>query len=303
MPLDAYRGAGKPEANYLIERLVDEAARQLGIDRVALRRRNLVRSFPHRTAMATTIDCGRFAENIDPALAAADATGFAARRQASARTGRLRGLGITCFLETARGAPNEGAEIRFRADGLVSLHLGTQSNGQGHETTFPQIAADGLGLPPETFAFVQADTRLVRDGNGHGGARSLHMGGSALVDAIGLVLAKARPVAARLLQASMDDVRFADGRFDAGGRSVPLLEVARAAAELGGGSLDSYHWTLLDRITFPNGCHVAEVEVDPETGTLRCCATPPRTISAPRSTRCCWSARSRAAWPKASARR
>ncbi len=261
VPLDAYRGAGKPEANYLLERLIDEAARLTGIDRVVLRRRNLVERFPHRTAMATTIDGGRFAANIDPALLAADAIGFAARRTASLASGRLRGLGVTCFLETARGAPNEGAEIRFRPDGRVSLHLGTQSNGQGHETTFPQIAADRLGLPIECFDFIQADTNEVRAGHGHGGARSLHMGGSALVDAIALVLGKAHPAAARLLQARPEEVTFNAGVFSAGGRSVPLLEVAREA-----GSLDSYHWTLLDKITFPNGCHVAEVEVDPETG-------------------------------------
>ncbi len=265
VPIDAYRGAGKPEANYLLERLIDEAARVTGFDRVDLRRRNLVRSFPHRTPMATTIDCGRFAANIDPALALADVAGFPARRAAAAG---LRGLGITCFLETARGAPNEGAEVRFRADGTVSLALGTQSNGQGHETVFPQIAADRLGLPIEAFAFLQADTRTVRDGNGHGGARSLHMGGSALVDAIGLVLGKAAPVAARLLQAREEEVAFAGGRFAAGERSVGLLEVARAASE-SGEALDSYHWTLLDRITFPNGCHVAEVEVDRETGVVR----------------------------------
>ncbi len=262
VPVDAYRGAGKPEAAYLLERLIDEAARLTGIDRTLLRRRNLITRFPHATAMSTTIDCGRFAANIDPALLAADAAGYGARRNASTAAGRLRGLGITCFLETARGAPNEGAELRFH-DGRVSLHLGTQSNGQGHETVFPQIAADRLGLPIECFDFIQADTRQVRAGHGHGGARSLHMGGSALVDAIGLVLAKAHPAAARLLQARPDEVSFAAGRFSAGGRSVALLDVARE-----GEPLDSYHWTLLDKITFPNGCHVAEVEVDPETGTV-----------------------------------
>ncbi|WP_254070226.1 xanthine dehydrogenase family protein molybdopterin-binding subunit [Acidisphaera sp. L21] len=269
VPLDAYRGAGKPEAAYLLERLVDEAARLTGIDRVELRRRNLVRDFPHRTSMSTTIDCGRFADNLDPALAAADATGFPNRRTASTARGRLRGLGVTCFLETARGAPNEGAEIKFLPGGRVSLHLGTQSNGQGHETSFPQIAADRLGLPLEAFQFIQADTRLVRDGNGHGGARSLHMGGSALVDAIGLVMEKARPVAARLLQAQPEEVSFAGGHFTVAERSVAVLEVARAAAEdPAGDKLDSYHWTLLDKITFPNGCHIAEVEVDPETGVV-----------------------------------
>ena len=266
VPLDAYRGAGKPEANYLLERLVDQAARQLGFDRVELRRQNLVHAFPHRTPMATTIDGGRFAANIDPALAAAAAADFPARRATSLAQRRLRGLGITCFLETARGAPNEGAEILFTAGGRVSLRLGTQSNGQGHETTFPQVAADRLGLPIETFDFVQADTRIVRDGNGHGGARSLHMGGSALVATIERVLAKARPVAARLLQAQPGEVVFASGRFTAGERSAGLLEVARAAAP--GETLDSYEWTLLDKITFPNGCHVAEVEVDPDTGSI-----------------------------------
>lgn len=267
VPLDAYRGAGKPEAAYIIERLIDEAARQMGLDRVDLRRRNMVRDFPHHTAMATTIDGGRFAQNIDPVIAAADVAGFPARRAASAGTNRLRGLGITCFLETARGALNEGAEVVFQGDGRVSLHLGTQSNGQGHETTFPQIAADRLGLPIEVFDFIQADTRTVRDGNGHGGARSLHMGGSALVNTIELVLAKARPVAARLLQANPDDTHFTAGQFRAGERSVGLIEVARAAvADPAGEPLDSYQWSLLDRITFPNGCHVAEVEVDTDTG-------------------------------------
>ncbi len=261
-PIDAYRGAGKPEANYLIERLIDEAARLAGFDRITLRRRNLVQRFPHRTAIATTIDGGRFAANIDIALAAADAAGFPARRAAAANTGRLRGLGVTCFLETARGAPGEGAEIRFAADGRVSLRLGTQSNGQGHETSFPQIAADRLGLPIAAFDFIQADTRQVRDGHGHGGARSLHMGGTAMVGAIEAALAKAHPAAARLLQASPADTHFAAGLFTAGGRTVSLLEVAREA------DLDSYCWTPLDLITFPNGCHVAEAEIDPDTGTV-----------------------------------
>ena len=264
VPIDAYRGAGKPEANYLIERLVDEAAHVLQLDRVALRRRNLVRRFPHRTAMATTIDGGRFAASLDPALLHADAAGFLGRRAASERAGRRRGLGVTCFLETARGAAGEGAELRFGADGRVSLRVGTQSNGQGHETAFPQVASDLLGLPIKAFEYVQADTRLVRDGNGHGGARSLHMGGQALVEAADAALAKGRAIAARLLQADPAAVRFEAGVFGAGGRSVTLPEVARAEP----GALDSYHWTPLDVITFPNGVHVAEVEVDPATGAV-----------------------------------
>ena len=272
VPIDAYRGAGKPEANYLIERLIDEAAHVLQLDRVELRRRNLVDSFPHRTAVSTTIDGGSFAGNIDMALDRADTAGFPARREASARAGLLRGLGVTCYLETARGAPGEGAEVRFAADGRVLLLLGTQSNGQGHETSFPQIAADRLGLPIEAFRYIQADTREVRAGHGHGGARSLHMGGTALVAAIDGVLDKGRLVAARLLQAEPGSVRFEAGSFRIDGRSVSLMEVARAAIDPapGGeaGGLDSYAWTPLDLITFPNGTHVAEVEVDPDTGAL-----------------------------------
>ena len=286
VPIDAYRGAGKPEANYLVERLIDLAAPALGLDPIELRRRNLVSRFPHRTAVATTIDGGRFAAGLDVALAAAGHAGHPARREQARARGRLSGIALTCFLETARGAPDEGAEIRFEPDDSVTLRLGTQSNGQGHETSFAQVAADLLGLPPACFRLVQADTREVRAGHGHGGARSLHQGGAALAAAAGLVLERARPVAARLLQAAPDELAYAAGRFVAGGRSVGLLEVARAAREPGSleavrhappsapheraapgaTGLDSYVWNPLDRITFPNGCHVAEVEVDAETG-------------------------------------
>jgi carbon-monoxide dehydrogenase large subunit len=261
LPIEAYRGAGKPEVNYMIERLVDLAARRLKIDPVELRRRNLVSAFPYRKALGTTIDCGRFAANIDDAVARADRAGFAARRAASEARGRLRGLGISCFLETARGAPNEGAEIRFEPDGHIALLVGTQSNGMGHETTYPQIAADLLGLPPETFRYVQGDTGVVQAGNGHGGARSMHMGGAALVKTVETMLDRAKPIAARMLQAQSVD--YANGRFSVTGepdRGIALLDVA--AAE----NLDTYVWNMLDLITFPNGCHIAEVEVDPETG-------------------------------------
>jgi carbon-monoxide dehydrogenase large subunit len=275
VPIDAYRGAGKPEMNYMMERLIDEAARRFGFDRIALRRRNLVSQFPYRKALGSVIDGGRFAANLDAAVIAADCAGFAARRDAARLRGRLRGLGVTCFMETARGAPNEGAEIRFDDDGGVTLLVGTQSTGMGHETTYPQIAADLLGLPIEVFRYVQADTGLVRDGNGHGGARSMHMGGAALCRAVEVLVAKGTKVAARLLQASPDQVVFADGGFSIAGdraRGVDLLSVARAARDPANTpdgedpGLDTYVWNLLDLITFPNGCHVAEVEVDPETG-------------------------------------
>ena len=259
-PIDAYRGAGKPEANYLIERLIDKAAQQFGFDRIDLRRRNLIASFPYQKALGAVVDCGRFAANVDDVLVLADHAGFAVRCADSRSRGRLRGIGVACFLETARGAPNEGAEIRFGADDVITILVGTQSNGQGHETSYPQIAADLLGLPLEQFRYLQADTAEIPEGNGHGGARSMHMGGSALFHAAQEVIGKGRPVAARLLQARADQVVFDGGRFVVGDRSVDLLTVARDT------SLDTYVWNLLDIITFPNGCHVAEVEIDPETG-------------------------------------
>ncbi len=268
VPIDAYRGAGKPEANYLIERLVDAAARALSLDPFVLRRRNMIARFPHRSALGITIDGGRFVANLDAAEIAADPAGFAARRTASARRGMRRGLGVGCFLETARGQPHEAAEIRFDPGGTVALIVGTQSNGQGHETAYPQIAADLLGLPLEAFRYVQADTRAVATGGGHGGARSMHMGGAALVRAIEAAIEKGRAVAARLLQAAPAAVTFEAGRFTTrDGRAAGLLDVARAAPDFDA-SLDTRADVADAAFTFPNGCHVAEVEVDPATGAV-----------------------------------
>jgi carbon-monoxide dehydrogenase large subunit len=263
VPIDAYRGAGKPEANYMLERLIDLAARRHGFDPADLRRRNMINAFPYTKALGSVVDCGRFAATIDDAEIFGDRAGFAARRAASEQRGKLRGLGLCCFLETARGAPNEGAEIRFTTDAGIELLVGTQSNGQGHETSYPQIAADLLGLPPSTFRYIQADTEKVRAGNGHGGARSMHMGGAAMVRAAREVIAKGTAAAALLLQAKPDEVQFENGCFTAGERMIALLDVARET------SLDTYVWNLLDVITFPNGCHIAEVEVDPETGFVK----------------------------------
>jgi carbon-monoxide dehydrogenase large subunit len=273
-PVDAYRGAGKPEANYLTERLVEAAARQLGLDPVELRRRNLVTAFPHRSALGMLMDTGRFADNLAELEALADRPGFTARRAESGARGRLRGLGIACFLETSRGAPQEWAAVRFTADGMVELCLGTQSNGQGHETSFPQFASGHLGLPPERFRLVQADTAVVAFGNGHGGARSLHVGGTALVMAMEAVLEKARPIAAHLLQAAPEALDYAGGRFLVRGteRSVTLTAVAEAARDLANlpegtpPGLDAEAMNLSELVTFPSGAHCAEVEVDPETG-------------------------------------
>jgi aerobic carbon-monoxide dehydrogenase large subunit len=276
VPIDAYRGAGKPEANYLIERLIDRAARRLALDPVELRRRNLISRFPYKSGLGVTIDCGRFAANLDEMAQRVLTEGFAERRLAAVEHGRLRGLGIACFLETSRGTPGERAEIRFEPDGRVALVLGTQSNGQGHETSFPQIAAGLLGLPVAAFRFVQADTQAVKSGNGHGGARSMHMGGTALYLAAQMVISKGRAIAAHLLQADANEVGFGDGRFTVHGgeRGIDLLALAEAArdpANLPDGlspGLDADAYNGSDVFTFPNGCHAAEIEIDPETGAV-----------------------------------
>ncbi|HEY6980267.1 xanthine dehydrogenase family protein molybdopterin-binding subunit [Reyranella sp.] len=274
VPVDAYRGAGKPEANYIIERAIEAAARRLGRDPAELRRQNLIASFPHKTAMGMTIDSGGFVDNLDRAVVRADVKGFEARRADAKARGRLRGLGIGCFLETSRGAPNEGAEVTFASDGAVTLAVGTESNGQGHETAYAQIAADRLGLPLGAIRYVQADTRAVKSGAGHGGARSMHMGGTAAVKAIEAALVKAQRLAAHLLQASENELAFAGGRFSVRGsdRAIALSDLAKSAddpANLPEGmtpGLGVHAMNMSDVFTFPSGCHLAEVEIDPETG-------------------------------------
>jgi carbon-monoxide dehydrogenase large subunit len=276
-PIDAYRGAGKPEANYLIERLVNLASARTGIDAVKLRRRNIVRRFPHRTAMGMKIDGGRFGASLDEAIALADLDGFRKRRRQSVKAGLLRGIGLACFLETSRGTPSEFARVAFEPDGTVSLAVGTQSNGQGHETAYPQVAADLLGLPIDAFRFRQGDTDLLPGGHGHGGARSMHMGGTALAMASEKLIEKGRLIAAHLLQAPADRVAFAEGRFvvKSTERAIGIGEVADAArdpANLPEGltpGLDGSATNASDLYTFPNGCHVAEVEIDPDTGVVR----------------------------------
>ena len=280
-PIDAYRGAGKPEANFIIERLIDAAARRCGFDAVELRRINAIDGFPHVTAQGMALDSGRFRRNIDDAVGHADRDGFEQRRAVSAKVGRLRGLGFGCFLETARGAPQEGAEVRFTPEGRIELRVGTESNGQGHETAYRQIAADRFGLAMEAFDYIQSDTAEVRIGHGHGGARSMHMGGGAMALAIDAVLVKAREVAATLLQATGAALEYADGRFTVpdSGRSVSLIEVSAAARNPdvasglqddgeGNTGLDTFIFREQVPFTFPNGCHAAEVEIDPDTGVV-----------------------------------
>ena len=271
-PVDAYRGAGKPEANYLIERCIDIAAHQLGVDALKLRRKNIFRRFPHQSAMGLSVEQGSFAHAIDHAVAAAE--GFRARQKSSRKQGRLRGLGYACFLETARGQPNEVAEVRVGEDGRIDLMVGTHSSGQGHETTYAQIAADALGLPLDRFRFRQGDTDDLDSGGGHGGARSMHQGGTALLLAAEGLIENARRLAARLMQASVDAISYEAGMLRvATGQEISLEEVARASYQTSSDDfapgLAQKATHLCDRYTFPNGCHVAEVEIDPETGAVK----------------------------------
>jgi carbon-monoxide dehydrogenase large subunit len=269
-PVDAYRGAGKPEANYLIERCIDIAAARLGMDALKLRRKNILRRFPHRSAMGLSVEQGSFGHAVDLAVGAA--TGFKARQRSSRARGKLRGQGIACFIETARGQPNEVAALHVSEDGRIHIDVGTHSNGQGHETTYAQIAADTLGLPLDRFAFRQGDTDALDSGGGHGGARSMHQGGTALLMAAEGLIENARRLAARLLQASLDAVHYEAGvlRVAATGQEISLDEVARASYQAAGDDvapgLGHKATHLCDQYTFPNGCHVAEVEIDPETG-------------------------------------
>ena len=266
VPLDAYRGAGKPEANYLTERLIDVAAHRLGRDPVALRQANLIGTFPYRSALGITIDTGRFAENMVEALAASDRAGLPDRRRSAAGRGRLLGQGVACFLETSRGKPTEDAAVRFHPDGTVELLAGTQSNGQGLATSFAQLASRRLEIAEELCRLAPADTDRFPTGGGHGGARSLVMAGTALAMALDAALAKARTEAARLLQADPTQLAFGDGRFRTqDGASIGWTDLVRAVPA---GTLDSSAHNPNEEFVFPNGCHVAEVEVDPDTGAV-----------------------------------
>jgi carbon-monoxide dehydrogenase large subunit len=268
-PIGVTRGPGFAEMVNIVERLIDRAARQCGFDRAKLRHINMVpaNAMPMTNALGNTVDSGAFPETFDRALAAADAEGFAARRRASKKGGLLRGLGFAYHIKATGGSPHENVDIRFEADGTVSLITGTQTIGQGHETTFPQILADRLGLPNERIRLVQGDTDRIPLGGGHGSSRATYMGGTAICRASDEIIAKGTRVAAEMLEAAEADIRFADGRFVVTGtdRSVPLIDIAAIAREQGA-PLDTYHAWTREWMTYPNGAHVAEVEIDPDTG-------------------------------------
>ena len=266
-PLGVTRAPGFAETGNILERLIDVAARQCGFDRADLRRRNMARSMPMTNAFGFVVDSGKFAETFDRALAGADLPGFAARRATSESRGCLRGLGFACHIKGTGGSPSENVDIRFEADGTVSLITGTQTIGQGHETTFPQILAHRLGVPNALIRLRQGDTDLIPMGGGHGSSRATYMGGTAIWRASDAIIAKGTVVAAKALNANEADIRFEDGLFFVTGtnRSIGLLDVAALALE-SETPLDTYHYWTRDAMTFPNGTHVVEVEVDRDTG-------------------------------------
>ncbi len=268
-PIGVMRGPGFAETVNILERLIDAAALQTGLDRAELRRRNMVPAaeMPMTNAFGFQVDSGAFPETMAKALDHADLGGFAGRRRQSEAAGRLRGLGFAYHIKGTGGSPEENVDIRFERDGSLSLITGTQHIGQGHETTFPQILSTLLGIPDSQIHLRQGDTDLIPIGGGHGSSRATFMAGTAMARASEEIVKKGTALAAEMLEASDADIRFADGRFTVAGtdRSVGLIEVAAIGRDKGK-PLDTYHFWKREHLTFPNGTHVAEVEVDPETG-------------------------------------
>jgi aerobic carbon-monoxide dehydrogenase large subunit len=290
-PVDAYRGAGRPEASYLIERLVERAAHELRLDPAELRRRNFIHKFPYTTPVALTYDTGDYAATLKHAVEVADVAGFAARKQASASKGLLRGLGYSCYIEACGIAPSniagalgaraglfEAGEVRIHPTGKVTVFTGSHSHGQGHETTFSQVVADKLGVSIEDVDIQHGDTGKVLFGMGTYGSRSLAVGGTAILKAVDKIIAKGRKIAAHLLEASDADVEFEHGEFRVAGtdRKKSFAEVALAAYVPHNYPLDRLEPGLNENafydppnFTFPAGAYVCEVEVDPQTGSVR----------------------------------
>jgi carbon-monoxide dehydrogenase large subunit len=273
----AYRGAGRPEGNYYMERLIDAAAAEMEIDRLTLRRRNQIgpRDFPHRTASASTYDCGDFAALTKHAFELADGRGFARRKRESRRRGKLRGLGIGNYLEVTAAPAKESAGITFNADGTVTLTTGTLDFGMGHATPFAQVLSERLGIPFEKISLVQGDSDRLVMGGGSGGSKSIMHSGTAIVEGAVKVIEKGKQLAGYVLEAAASDIAFERGRFVIVGtdRAISLMELAQKLHS--GLKLPAEAPQSLDVIhvsdgpgasTYPNGCHIAEIEVDPETG-------------------------------------
>jgi len=290
VPVDAYRGAGRPEATFLLERLVDAVAHDTGIDRVELRRRNFIPNdaFPYQTPVALQYDSGNYTATLDGALKAADYAGFEARRKAAAARGKLRGIGVSTYLEACGIAPSavvgslgaraglyEVANIKVHPTGSVTVYTGSHSHGQGHETTFAQLVAAQLGVPIDQVDIVHGDTAKIPFGMGTYGSRSLAVGGTAMVKAMDKIIAKGKKIAAHLMEASVNDIEFKDNKFTVAGtdKVKTLTDISLAAYvphnypidELEPG-LDETSFYDPKNFTFPGGCHVAEVEIDSDTG-------------------------------------
>ena len=276
--MGAYRGAGRPEANYFMERLIDRAADEMGIDRLSLRKRNFVKSaqMPFAAASGVTYDSGDFQGVFNKALEIADHAGFAKRKKESRKRGKLRGIAVGSYLEVTAPPGVELGKILFEADGAVRLVTGTLDYGQGHATPFAQVLSAQLGVPFESVRLEQGDSDLVHTGNGTGGSRSITASGMAIVEASKLVIEKGKRAAAHLMEAAEGDIEFGQGRFTIAGtdRSIDIIELARRlrdgkTPEGVPSSLDVDHTTEAVPSTFPNGCHVAEVEIDSETGIVQ----------------------------------
>jgi len=276
--MGAYRGAGRPEANYFMERLIDRAADEMGINRLTLRKRNFIKpaQLPYAAASGVTYDSGDFQGVFDKALEISDYDNFSKRKRESRKSGKLRGIAVGSYLEVTAPPSGELGKITFEPDGSVKLTTGTLDYGQGHATPFAQVLSAQLGVPFEKITLEQNDSDLVRFGNGTGGSRSITATGKAIVESSELVIAKGKQAAAHVLEASEGDIEFANGRFTIAGtdRNIGIMELAERlrddkVPEGVPASLDVDHNTTDTPSAFPNGCHVAEVEVDPDTGVVR----------------------------------
>ena len=275
-PVDAYRGAGRPESIYVIERLMDKAARELNTDRAELRRKNFISpaSMPFTTTVGEIYDSGEFDQVLSKALTMADWKGFATRRSEARQQGKYRGIGLCYYIESTMGEPSENAAVRFSDDGYAEVLVGTQSNGQGHETVYAQFLHERLGVPFERIRVVQGDTDLLPNGGGTGGSRSVTAEGWAIQAAADAVIERGKHYAAQALEAAAGDIEFDQGDFRITGtdRSISVLELATRAKVMAQpegfeGGLNAEATVEIPAWTFPNGCHVAEVEIDADTGT------------------------------------
>jgi carbon-monoxide dehydrogenase large subunit len=276
IPTAPYRGAGRPEASYAIERVVDEAARVTGIDPIKLRRRNLIKksAMPYKTAVGTTYDSGDFEPMLDQALKLADYDGFKARRREAGKRGKYRGIGICCMLEHSGGSPIESALLAFPGDGTLQLRLNVQNTGQGHATVFPRVIAERLGIPAGKITHRHGDSSNELPGYASVGSRSAMTAGHAIAKATDIIVQKGKPVAAAMLETGESDIAYKGGNFEVVGtdRRVSLFEVASHAAALKkrgelAEDLDT-KTTTETPLTYPNGVHIAEVEIDPDTGAI-----------------------------------